>query len=89
MTHTEKWEIEIFLDEHEGRTRAEARLHTRDATHLKGVGFANRNPKDQEVPEIGAELAVARALSELAHELLQATADDIAASVRHPVSLAR
>lgn len=89
MTHTEKWEIDIFLDEHEGRTRAEARLRTRDATQLKGVGYATRHPKDPEVPEIGAELAVARALSELAHELLMATADDIAASVRHPVSLRR
>ena len=87
MTHTEKWEIDIFVDEHEGRTRAEARLHTRDDTHLKGVGYAVRNPKDPDVPEIGAELAVARALSELAHGLLLATAEDIAASVRKPVSL--
>ena len=54
MTHTEKWEIDIFVDEHEGRTRAEARLRTRDDTHLKGVGYAVRNPKDPDVPEIGA-----------------------------------
>jgi hypothetical protein len=60
-----------------------------DDTHLRGVGFANRHPKDRDVPEIGAELAVARALSELAHELLQATADDIAGSLRRPVSLPR
>ena len=87
MAHTQKWSIDIVIDEHEGRTRAEARLHTHDDTHLRGVGFATRNPKDKDVPEIGEELAVARALSELAHELLQATADDIAASLHHPVTL--
>jgi hypothetical protein len=89
MAHTENWSVEIFVDEQEERTRAEARLHTHDDTHLRGVGFANRHPKDRDVPEIGAELAVARALSELAHELLQATADDIAGSLRRPVSLPR
>ena len=89
MTHDGTWEISISLDEHDGRTRAEVRLHTHGGTHLRGVGWADRNPKDPEVPQIGEELAVSRALSELAHELLQSTADDIAASLHHPVSLRR
>jgi hypothetical protein len=89
MTHDRTWEISISLDEHEGRTRAEARLHTRGGTHLRGVGYADRNPKDPEVPQIGEELAVSRALTELAHDLLLTTADDIAASLHHPVSLRR
>jgi hypothetical protein len=89
MAHDGTWEISISLDEHDGRTRAEARLHTRGGTHLRGVGYADRHPKDPEVPRIGEELAVSRALSELAHDLLLATADDIAASLHHPVSLRR
>jgi hypothetical protein len=73
------WTVDIYVDEHEeGRTtRAEARLHTRDATHLVGHGTARRHPADSEVPEIGDELAAARALSALAHELLEAAAADI------------
>ena len=89
MAHDGTWEISISLDEHDGRTRAEARLHTRGSTHLRGIGWADRHPRDPEVPQIGEELAVSRALSELAHELLQSTADDIAASLHHPVTLRR
>lgn len=73
------WNVEIFIDEQEdeGKTHAEARLHTDDATHLVGRGSARLNPRDRGVPEIGAELAAARALSDLAHGLLDATTLDI------------
>ncbi|TVT51395.1 DUF1876 domain-containing protein [Amycolatopsis rhizosphaerae] len=74
-----QWKIEVFIDEHENRTRARARLHNPDETGLVGVGTARLNPADANVPEIGDELAVARALSDLAHRLLDATADDIEA----------
>ncbi|GLY70546.1 dsRBD fold-containing protein [Amycolatopsis taiwanensis] len=46
---------------------------------LVGVGDARLNPADRNVPEIGDELAVSRALSDLAHRLLDATAGDIEA----------
>ena len=79
MTSMKRWNVEIFIDEQqeEGLTHAEARLHTNDDTHLHGHGHAKRNPSDRSVPEIGDELAVARALSDLAHRLLQAAAEDI------------
>jgi hypothetical protein len=79
MTQTRTWSVEIFIDEHadERQTHAEARLHTNDATRLVGKGTAHRHPDDPEVAEIGDELAVARALSDLAHQLLDATAGDI------------
>lgn len=35
------------------------------------------NPQDADVPEIGDELAAARALSQLAHTLLDTVAGDI------------
>lgn len=73
------WRVDIYIDEHtnERETRAEARLHNPDETGLKGEGVARRNPGDTEVPEIGDELAVSRALSDLAHKLLDAAAGDI------------
>jgi Domain of unknown function (DUF1876) len=79
MTTTRTWTVEIFIDEHEDerRTRAEARLRTRDRTHLTGEGVAMRKPADLEVPEIGDELAVARALADLSHQLLEVAAGDI------------
>ncbi len=79
MISLKRWSVEIFIDEQEdiGGTHAEARLHTDDPTHLSGRGTAALKPGDPSVPEIGAELAVARALSDLAHQLLHAAALDI------------
>ncbi|MEV0802888.1 DUF1876 domain-containing protein [Kribbella sp. NPDC050281] len=79
MIASRHWSVEIFIDEHEDErtTHAEARLHTNDETHLIGRGAARRNPNDADIAEIGDELAVARALSNLAHELLDAAASDI------------
>ncbi|RDI34323.1 DUF1876 domain-containing protein [Lentzea flaviverrucosa] len=77
MSTAKQWSVEIHIDEHESRTRAEARLHTADKTHLVGVGLARLNPADRDVPEIGDELATSRALSDLAHQLLNAAANDI------------
>lgn len=89
MTHTRTWTVQIVIDEHddERRTHAEARLHTSDRTDLRGQGQARRNPADREVPEIGDELAAARALSDLAHRLLEAAADDIEQITHRPARL--
>jgi hypothetical protein len=79
MVAVKRWSVDIYIDEHseEGRTFAEARLHTGDNTHLRGIGAAHRNPRDTEVPEIGDELAAARALANLAEKLLGAAAEDV------------
>ncbi|WP_406054710.1 DUF1876 domain-containing protein [Kribbella sp. NBC_00889] len=79
MIASRHWSVEIFIDEHEDErtTHAEARLHTNDKTHLIGRGTARRNPNDTDIAEIGDELAVARALSSLAHALLDAATSDI------------
>lgn len=83
MEHTAVWKLGLYLDEHDGQTRATARLHTRD-TVLTGVGTAHRNPRDSDIPEIGDELAAARALSDLAHQLLDAAVTDIEAVTHTP-----
>jgi hypothetical protein len=87
MSTAKKWSVELLIDEHEGRTRAEARLHTQDPTHLVGVGTARLNPADRDVPEIGDELAASRALADLAHQLLDAAANDIEGVTRTPARL--
>lgn len=84
-----RWNVEVFIGEHAGKTRAEARLHTEKPTGHIGIGTARLNPTDTDVPAIGDELAVARALSELAHQLLHAAAEDIGRSTHERVSLSR
>jgi hypothetical protein len=89
MMESKVWQVEIQIDEHDGRTRALARLHNRDETGLVGVGLARLNPADRDVPEIGDELAVARALSDLGHKLLEAAAGDIEQITHQPAHLSR
>lgn len=79
MLAMKRWSVDIFVDEDDGRTYAEARLHTGADTHLIGVGRARLNPADDDIPEIGDELAVARALTDLGHRLLLTAAADISA----------
>jgi hypothetical protein len=81
--YSAEWTARIFIEEQdEDVTRARVNLRTRD-TELVGTGTARRNPRDPSVPEIGDELAVARALSDVAHQLLDAAAADIEAVTVH------
>ncbi len=70
MSTAEHWSIALSVHEHEGQTRAEARLGLGDNVYLQGYGLARRNPSDPNVLEIGEKIAVARALSDVAHMLL-------------------
>jgi hypothetical protein len=81
------WHVELFLDEDGDRTVARAVLHTGLSTHLEGRGVTVRATHDTDVPEIGDEVATARALHELADELLRTAAGDIAALEHAPVRL--
>ena len=89
MYTVKQWHVVINIDEHDNRTRAVARLRTQDTDKLVGVGLARRNPADQTVSEIADELAVARALSELSHNLLDAAAADIEQMTHQPAQLHR
>ncbi|MCZ2839126.1 DUF1876 domain-containing protein [Modestobacter sp. VKM Ac-2985] len=77
MDATKTWTLRIDVGEHDGRTRAVAHLRTRDTEDLVGVGFARLDPADPDVPEIGDQIAVARALSDLGHRVLQVATDDL------------
>lgn len=87
MDETKQWTVTIDIDEHDGHTRAVARLLTRDTERLTGVGLARLDPADRDVPEIGDEIAVARALSDLSHRLLQAATEDVEQATGTPARL--
>jgi hypothetical protein len=87
MIATKRWRVEVFIGEQDGRTYAEARLHTELGDRLLGVGRAQLSPADRDVPEIGDEVAVARALADLGHWLLITAATDIAQVTDQPAWL--
>jgi hypothetical protein len=70
------WTVEVSLDEHDGQARATARLHGHDQESV-GVGRSRLKTNDRFVAGIGDELAVARALSDLARQMMAAAAQDI------------
>jgi hypothetical protein len=61
----------------EGHTEAKASLVVRGDRRFGGWGRARRNPADPEMPPVGEELAAARALSDLAHNLVDEAARTI------------
>ncbi|WP_072691636.1 DUF1876 domain-containing protein [Rhodococcus marinonascens] len=87
-----KWSVDIVIEEHDSeeggsKTRAQARLRTSDTDTLVGIGRARRNPNDPEIPEVGDELATARALADLSHQLIEATVSDLEAATHGRVHL--
>ncbi|MEV5410196.1 DUF1876 domain-containing protein [Thermopolyspora sp. NPDC052614] len=84
-----RWTIEIDITEEGDQTSARAVLFSRDEKHLIGVGQSRRNPTDPMVHVIGDEIAVARALADLASKLLTTASGDVAQATgaREPVHL--
>lgn len=78
--HTKQWHVDVFLSEDGDVTRARAVLTADVAQPVTAVGLARRNPRDPQVPEIGDELAVARALGALSRELADIAYVDVDAS---------
>lgn len=70
------WHLSIAFTEEDQRTRADAILELR-SQRFHGWGQAKRSPGDPNVPVVGEELAAARALSDLSHQLLHAAAERI------------
>lgn len=63
--------LSIHLSEDVDDTVAVARLDLR-GEYFETVGRSRRNPADDPRPVIGEELAIARALGELQHQLIEA-----------------
>jgi hypothetical protein len=82
----QSWHVNVAFTEDENRTRADATLELA-SQKFHGFGQAKRSPGDPSVPLIGQDLAAARALSDLSHQLLEAAADRIESVEGHPVKL--
>lgn len=84
---TRTWTVQIRLDEMGDDTTAEAVLELENKAEMRGRGRSRRNPADDADVRIGDELATARALSDLAHELLDVAAHDIESHTHRPAHL--
>ncbi|TMR04217.1 DUF1876 domain-containing protein [Actinomadura soli] len=73
-----EWSVELYITEDGTDTVAHAVLFSGSEKKSTGRGRARRNPADREVPEIGDELAVSRALADLADRIHHAASEDIA-----------
>lgn len=87
MTTSKRWTVDIVIGEDGQTTHADVRLRPGENAPLRAEGTARCNPADVNVPEIGDELAVARALSDLSHQLLHAAATDIESVTHEPAPL--
>ncbi|HET6502893.1 MAG TPA: dsRBD fold-containing protein [Amycolatopsis sp.] len=76
-----KWTVEIDVDDAEEGTRARVRLTDGAGNSFTGIGLARGDLHALDVPQITAELAVARALADLTEELLSAVAADVHSAV--------
>ena len=71
------WQVRISIFGSDDDTDAHVVLLSDSPTHLTASGHSHRGAKDYPVPEIGDEVAVARALRRLADQLLDTAAGDI------------
>jgi hypothetical protein len=72
--------MEVALEENGSTTRAQVRLAAAGGTTFHGIGLVRGGPRGVHLPGIAAELAMARAFSDLTEELLEAVATDIEAA---------
>ena len=87
MRAMKQWRADILVGENDGQTYAEVQLVTEVGDELVGVGRAQVGPDDPDVPEIGDEVAVARALRDLGDRLLTVASSDIQTVTREEVHL--
>jgi hypothetical protein len=78
--------FELWLAEDEDHTEARVTIQLREV-EMTGFGLARRNPKDPNVPTVGEELAMSRALHDLADQLRQVAGLQIERREGRPVDL--
>lgn len=91
MMHTAVgWHVEMEFMEDDQHTWAAAMVRLPDGTEVRGHGHATRHHTDSYQPRVGEEIAGARALNELAAQMLNKAHSEIdAASGRtsHPINV--
>jgi hypothetical protein len=82
------WEVRVSIFGSDDDAEATVVLLSDSPKHLTAHGRSHRSDDDRVVPEIGDEVAVARALRRLADQLLETAEDDIEGLTgEHDVSL--
>jgi hypothetical protein len=87
MNRNDYWSANVSVAETDGWTHAVARLKMVGGKQLVGRGEAHLNPADQDIWTIGAQIAAARAMSDLAGRLLHAAATGIEEISHEPAHL--
>ncbi|WP_265520795.1 dsRBD fold-containing protein [Oerskovia flava] len=83
-TSSKVWRVQVAVLEDDGRTTAEAVLVADAPDRLRAIGEARKDPGDVDVPAIGDEIAVGRALRRLSDRLLGIAESDIESSTGAP-----
>ncbi len=80
MTASKRWTITVDIDEstEQRRTSAQALMARDNGDQVTATGLATRFPRDPELPSVGEDLAVARALADLSQQLTDAAYQTIA-----------
>ena len=73
-----EWQVRVSIFERGDETDANVVLFSDAPQHLTASGHTRRSTSDIQVPEIGDEVAVARALRRLADLLLETAAGNVA-----------
>ncbi|MBT2466442.1 DUF1876 domain-containing protein [Streptomyces sp. ISL-66] len=88
MTTLVGWHVELEFTEEGHRTSAAALVRLGDGSEIRAHGYAMRHPSDPDQLRVGEEIAGARALMDLASQLLQKAHSEIdAVTGRHSYPL--
>ncbi|MER8034639.1 DUF1876 domain-containing protein [Streptomyces hydrogenans] len=83
------WHVDMEFKEEGKQTRAAAMVRLSDGSEFRAHGRAQRNPADSEQLRVGEEIAGARALMDLASQLLQrahAQIDEASGRTSYPIN---
>lgn len=83
------WHVELEFTEEGHRTSAAAMVRLGDGSEMRAHGYAMRHPSDPEQLRVGEEIAGARALMDLASQMLQkahSEIDEVTGRHSYPIS---
>ncbi|MGQ4363435.1 DUF1876 domain-containing protein [Streptomyces sp. SAS_272] len=84
------WHVELEFEEDDRHTRAAALVRLPDGTEVRSQGHASRHTVDVDQPRVGEEIAGARALNEIAMQLLtkaHTEIDDASGRTSHSINV--
>ncbi|GGZ54437.1 DUF1876 domain-containing protein [Streptomyces subrutilus] len=83
------WHVDVEFTEDGHRTSAAALVRLGDGSEVRARGYAMRHPSDPEQLRVGEEIAGARALMDIASQMLQkahAEIDQASGHHSHPLN---